>query len=289
MSWLDNLLNGTLYGYGSPEGSATAVAGRFYANLSESPPHIWVKTTGTGLSPGNTGWQQFSVGLNRPAIDASTLHAWALNEASGSTFVDGGTGLADLTLAGSDIRYQQAGVFDDAIQLVNVATETLASGATGIANRPSSDISISCGIILEASALGQIMHRAYRADLTWTAPFTAIGLWVDASNRLNGSVTVGGTQFSIIANLAMVCHTPYYIALTYDSATGAVKMYINGNIVATDTRAGGIAYGTEGPWTLGGVNSAAADNRFIGVMSDARVDATLRAPSYYRDVWKRYT
>jgi len=277
-------------GTGSPEGVVAAPLGTLY--LSDSGGSATTLYMKEGGGTGNTGWVAYSPGARDTPINANTLHCWNLNDAA-SPFADTGTAGATLAVSGVAIRYQQTGAGPNLGVALSASSKTFLTGAAGAANRPAGNNFTVLSWVRWRSIAGvqQIIHRKYTASGgTWVAPFTCLALNLSGGN-LGATITAGangaGASNSIPTDLIVSTGVDYLVALSYDGTTGSV--YANGELLATNAIAANVDWNTavEGPWVIGGVDSPAGNNPFVGVTRRALVYSTCLTKSEIQTIYKQ--
>ena len=236
------------------------------------------------------GYMKPSSLSRRVAIDSNTVINWIFDE-SAAPFANSGTGGSLNSSAGSgSVITSRQGIFNLAVSNGSGATNGLTSGNTSVGE--SNSITLSCWVYLRAyTNFADIVVKQYRNDGTWTAPFASVQL--DQDNSGNGGlqfvVAIGGVARvvnSIPAADKLQLNKWYFLALTYDSTTGTLSGYINGDLIGTATgAAGNIDWGTHGAWCVLG-NTATTSETTNGMVDDVRIENVVRSQAYLQTMYR---
>lgn len=220
---------------------------------------------------------------------------WRLNDASGSTATDLGSGGNNATYTGSGTMGATGLLSGDSTSKSyspgGLTTNfVLASGP--LHNYPASNqISIECWVKPATADLGATFLHASLVGIRDPATNSS-GLWWDIETR--GDATSGHMEANWAASgipddqtaSSLVAGTSYHVVATYDKSTGNRVLYVNGTAVVTVT--GGATFfapwpagtNTTPPVTMGGLGSNTSVNTVSafplnGFVSDVALYTTI--------------
>ena len=190
----------------------------------------------------------------------SLVTAYGMNEGSGTTLVDAsGAGHTGTLVNGplwvaSQATYGQALSFDGVNDAVSVANP-------GTYNFGTADFTIALWAKRNVVGGGQRHLVSKCAATTWAAGCKE--LYFDANNRLTfGSFSTGDTVASTIADTNW-----HHIAVTFTDSTNTLRMYVDGVLITTATKALEADAATH-VVTLGNLHNS---NPFSGLLDEFRV------------------
>lgn len=120
---------------------------------------------------------------------------------------------------------------------------------------------------------------------TWTSPFAAIYFAISSGNWIVGINISGALRQTTIADARYAVKAGEWVlfAMTYDGSVA--RYYLNGVQASSDTVSGSIAFGTHGPWDVGG-QSTGENGLVDGMIEDVRVESTVRSAAYLRAMYR---
>jgi hypothetical protein len=215
--------------------------------------------TATDLS-GRTSTDTIAVTYVVPT--AGLVAAYAFSEGTGVTVVDATTNnnlgnVTNGTWNTTGGRFGGALSFNGTSTRMSVPNSTslnLTSGMTLMAwVRPTSSTQTGNRTIMRRETNGY-----------WLYAGRTNGILDNNTLQPGGGVVIGSTQ-SVDTNTALAVNTWTHVALTYEG--GAVRLYVNGTQVDTDTANGSISSGTSQLW-IGGNNNG---EYFQGLIDEVRI------------------
>lgn len=154
----------------------------------------------------------------------------------------------------------------------------------------SSSVSLSGWIFLRryTNFFAELFNKQYFVN-GWSNPFLALGFQLDNSN--NGSIqayaTISGTLRSIQNPSMYPVPLGRWVHLgeTWDGTT--LRMYINGQLVASNTFSGTIDFGStnRGQWYLGGIPGSTTIQEAPAYVQDIRFANIARPQSYFANIY----
>src|SRR5215471_6903787 len=159
------------------------------------------------------------------------------------------------------IATQAGGIFGPCLNMRGGASSQ--GSGMAVANsaqyKPSSALTIAAWVNPDGvtSNYNQISGIDYRNDGSWSSPYFAHALGLGYGGNLTPSihVAVAGSYTSIFAPSVVPTYTWSHVAGTYDGAN--LRLYVNGQQVATAARTGVIDYGNNGPLAIGNISTRA--------------------------------
>lgn len=232
---------------------------------------------------------QSALGLGALAtLDSNDRVRLLLTEASGSLANSGGAG--GTWTAGSGLLYQQAPMLSGGVRYGSGI-----NGASGSNAVEPTSLSLWAWIRMrglpgsDAIILGK-PHPASTSP-TWADPYWSVRLGANGSSLIasvvrSGAVSWASRQEISAARLAVGRDT--LVGLTYVTTTGVLSLWIDGELVTSNTTAGSIAYGTPAatPWVSGYVWSGSGD-RPDAIVHALGVCDTARPASWWQEMHRR--
>ncbi len=136
------------------------------------------------------------------------------------------------------------------------------------------------------------------ASPSWAEPYWSVRLGINATGNLIGTVIRTGavawasrqeiTASRALSSQASTWWNDHLVGLTYTTGTGVLKLWIDGEEIATSTVAGSIAYGTAAvtPWVSGYVWSGGGD-RPNAIIHALGICDTPRPASWWHEMYRR--
>lgn len=236
--------------------------------------------------------------------DGYDFLVYTLDEAAGSTTLEnsGTASSADLAIYGTGMALGAASPFKGQSCLrsrrgqAGGGTSASLYGGTGVVPSSTSAATMSIWVkwLIDPSTVGGNSNLFARGVLpdSWSAPFLGgLSLWTNSSGVYHCNVNVAGTLVTTTApayeGTAAVRGAWDFVSCTYDSAVGT-KLYINGELVASNGTTGAMQFGT-GYWMVGGSYAILYYQEGVsGLLSDARyADGIARSAAWMRAVFAR--
>jgi hypothetical protein len=229
-------------------------------------------TIGTGATQAAAGNHTHGPGLGpqSPPNDANTLARWKLDEAAGNALDSADGGANPLTLDGTGVARRASMLGGFGCRFVGTAG-TEFSGANGVESA-----SITLALVLEPTSFAgsyQMVAAKLYSPGAYESPWISFGFVLTAppgDGSINLHYAVGAALKTLTPTAKLQLYRPQVVVATFDDATKAVCVYFDGKEVASAVAIGSIAYGTHGPWTVGG-NSAEASQPVFGSLHDVHV------------------
>jgi hypothetical protein len=190
-----------------------------------------------------------------------------LDEAIGSTtFANTGTAGGTWTASASPPTAGATGIINNCIAVTDSGIMNISGGGGSTTYEPTSNsFTVYCwfkpNTARALSITEKLVHKSYRPDGTWTAPYSSIELFTYAEvsgypyfyQGVGCSVTITGTRYEITGT-SIGLHTSNWsmIAMTFGSNT--LNLYLNGTFLATLATSGSCDFGTHGKWYISGSN-----------------------------------
>lgn len=234
-----------------------------------------------------------SVGTNirNPDIDINTQIHWKFNETFYPYSNSGYGGATNLSPQGSIVVGSTSGVFDNAISIPTTSQgQVLETGNSTVGQ--SNSITVSGWVLLLGYTAGPISSHIigkYYSGNSWdSAPNGSLAMYIGSTGRLDCFVTVGGAN-RVLTSVTVALYRWHHVAMTYNATDGTLKLYLDGVQVATNTfGAGNIDWGSNGAWTVGGINYTLGNGRTVyGYIDDIRVDNIVRDISHLSGLYNR--
>ena len=231
------------------------------------------------------------------ALDVHDELAWACNETSGTTLANAGAqSSSDLTVtvASSTGRWSPVGHAFYSGGLAGLGGGQ-AVGASGYA--PASCVALSVSLwvcplsVADAGVGAVLMQRGL--DSSGTSPYGTVLLYLNTDNTLHARFTVGTgpTSVDFATNAVLPCGVWSHLAATWDGQFA--RVYLDGVLAAVHDfgSSGNALYwgsGTWAQWSLGGhPNAADTNQRFNGLVAEARVASVVRSAAYFEEMAAR--
>lgn len=252
-------------------------------------------TSGNLLTSNGSAWTSapVSVATRLTPIDANHLHAWELDDVSG-TLVDTGSSASKVNLpitAGTAIQYESEGLVGKCVHVGKssagvTGTVTAAALTSSFSDLPTGDLTVEIWYRSDVLVPGAILEITKNGSVILTvdsnvADVLTIGLLTGAGfSSQNTDVNVLASQPGVWRHLAV----------TYVLSTGTVLLYINGEVFYRNaTHSGAFQWGSGTTPSVELFKSAnnPAINQFHGQMSRFRISNIARSQAYLRAVFKK--
>jgi hypothetical protein len=279
-----------------PSGSASGDLGGTYPNpkvaaitTTTGPQSLTIGTITDGeylKRSGNTIISgALAAGASRVATDANDLAVFPLTEALGSTTAvnEIGGGVDNLTYTSGASHLGSIGApFGTCLHL-----DTVNSNWKTASNKfQPAAITVSCWAKVKqytTSTVGFLVAKSAKAWPTWSSPYFTIALrFEQTSNLLSFYVwSSGAFHFAQSTRIVVPLYTWCHVGGTFDGSN--IKIYVNGELVATTAYVGAIDYDSGGPWFIG--SDPTNVDEFLGQIHDVRIANTARNLAWFQSVY----
>lgn len=222
-------------------------------------------------------------------LDANHIHAWEMDDASGTTLADSGSGVrVPLTLSGGIL--QTEGLTGKCVQF---GTSTAGADATEKATALVSAFSD----LPTGSVTLDLWYRSYVTNLGYIAGVDVVGAGrfvIDgnaaAAGQLAGTVQATGFKYFASPTLRIVSqgYAWHHVGLVYDQGSGLCSIYLDGEVAARATgQTGSVSWSTGTTPTFGIATGQNAAGSYRGQISRVRLSNIARPQSYFRAVYAK--
>lgn len=248
-----------------------------------------------GVIPSAPGGASGGGGV-RVAPDADDIACWLLDEPATPWANTGSGGAANMTLGAGAIDAAQAGVVAPNCIIfpsmqVALANSYLTGGAALVADI--NNFSVSCWHKMTSypTGGGQALRIVTKPVVGGGAPFVYLmSLLIDqnaAGKILAVECTTTVSSYVYIPTNAYVSPGVWHhFGATWDSATGIVKIYMDGALVGVSPVLVGVLDDGVNGWDLGG-SSEDAVNYDRGLIQDVRLANVTRPLSYFQNIYRK--
>lgn len=266
-------------GGGGTHGSGTLAA----RPVSPTAGDTWAVTSGEGEGDGYTcyvagTWQPTTIARRMP-LDASVVHRWPLDEGTGTSFADDGTGGNDLTLTGSGVVVDGAGVIGCGLRFTG--TSALAATASSPATPDPAAFSIALTFRHDAQNGDQYPMVKLVDPGAWTPNEAAFAVKFEYGTLFIGH-NVGGWRVHAILGVSITIGVLYRLLAVFNGAVW--RVYLNGILVDEWAAAGAVTWGT-GEWVFGGIPTVSVP--FHGLVDEPAVFDAVLTPAQVAEDYLR--
>jgi hypothetical protein len=253
-----------------------------------------IGATGASGSSGATGPEP-PVATRFTNIDSNTVLRYSLDESSAPCLNSGSGGSLDMNLGvnvPAPLTLNCTGIFGKSASTVYTTWNNDPALQTVNTSLGESDsITVSFWLKLARALSGSIFVAKSRyLDQTWVTPYGGIVIGTDSSVRLQVQIVTSGTLRTLVQTGTVPIAVPLLITCTYNSVTGNLYMYINGEVVANYNYGAGVGidWGSHGRWMIiGGPTTTApvSNGTFDGLIDELRVENVVRSQEYVRSYY----